>query len=89
VLFRSSIFNEKLAEGSEFKFDGIKGGAAWKLRVSQHLIGRVPAMIEILKWSEKHDQTKVADESFDPATMAILVERQRGELQSQLWSFLA
>ena len=78
-----------MTEGSEFKFDGTKGGAAWKLRVSQHMIGRVPAMIEILKWSEKHDQTKVADESFESATFAFLDDRQRGELQSQLWSFLA
>ena len=46
-------------------------------------------MIEILKWSERHDQQKVTDEAFGLATMAFLDERQQGELQSQLWSFLA
>ena len=84
-----SLFNEKLTQSDEFKFDGVKNGAAWKLRLTQHFIGRVPAMIEILKWSERHEQRKVTDDSFDSATMAFLDERQRGELQSQLWSFLA
>ena len=31
-----SFFSEKLIQSDEFKFDGIKNGAAWKLRVSQH-----------------------------------------------------
>ena len=84
-----SLFSEKLTQSDGFKFDGVKNCAAWKLRPTQHFIGRIPAMIEILKWSERHDQRKVTDESFDLATMEFLDDRQRGELQSQLWSFLA
>ena len=74
------LFNEKLTQSDEFKFDGVTDGAAWKLRVSQQLIGRVLAVFEILKWSEMHDHMKILDESPESATMAFLNERQRGEL---------
>ena len=84
-----SIFNEKLTESDEFRFDGVKNGSAWKQRVSQHLFGRIPALIEILKWAERHDQRRVTDEDFEIATASFLDERQQTELQSQLWSFLA
>ena len=46
-------------------------------------------MIEILTWAESHDQTKVTDEALDIVVGTFIDERQRGELQSQFWSFLA
>jgi hypothetical protein len=84
-----TLFNEKLTEAPDFKFDGQKGGHAWKLRVSQHLIGRIPAMIEVLKWAERHDQDVIDDACLDAAVGLYIDERQQSELQSQLWSFLA
>ena len=60
-----SLSSEKLTQSDGFRFDGAKNGAAWELRASQHLIGRVHAMIEILKWSERHEQQKVTDEAFE------------------------
>ncbi len=71
------------------RFDRSKGGAAWKLAVSQYVIGKVPAMIEIFKWARSHDQPTVTDEAFDAVVGTFIGERQQVELQSQLCSFLA
>ena len=46
-------------------------------------------MIEIFKRAGGHDQAKVADDGLNLVAGMYIDERQQGELQSQLWGFLA
>ena len=51
------LFDDKVADRAEFKFDGTKGGSSWKSVVEFYMSSKVPVLMELLKWAEK--QTEV------------------------------
>ena len=59
------IFDDKMATQSDMRWDGGKGGPAWKSRVQSYFWSKVPALLEILKWAEKHDKTNVTETAFN------------------------
>ena len=61
-----------------------EGRARLDPRASQHLIGRIPAVIEVLKWPEMHDQVVATDDAFNAVAGAYIDQRQQSEFQSQL-----
>ena len=48
-------FSEKVAALPQYQYDGVKGGAAWRLTVSQYLISRAPDMMVLLKSVEANE----------------------------------
>ena len=45
------MFEDKLAT-SEFQYDGVKGGTAWKTKVERYMVYKAPVLKEFLEWSE-------------------------------------
>ena len=39
----------------EYKFNGARGGAAWKSKVERYFIAKAPILKEILEWVESED----------------------------------
>ena len=48
----SNIFDEKMTERAEFKYNGPTGGDEWKRRLEGYLIPRVPALKELFEYIE-------------------------------------
>ena len=47
-----SLFDDKFMLASEYQWDGMKGGAAWKSRVERYFITTLPVLRELLEWAE-------------------------------------
>ncbi len=43
------LYDDKRTAQSEYKFDGYKGGVAWKSRLERYLMSKVPALKQFLK----------------------------------------
>ena len=83
-----AIFDEKMA-ATEFRFDGVKGGAVWKSRIERYFISKVPALREILLWAEKHDQRVVTEENFLAVVIHGIDEWKQQVINAQIWGFLS
>jgi len=83
-----SLFDEKVASSSGYQYDGTKGGVAWKMKVRGYFISKVPALVGILKWAEKHDQDKVEADSFDSVVSHFMDRPRQDVLNTQIWGFL-
>ena len=59
------LFDDKMSSHNDMRWDGGKGGPAWKSRVQSYFWSKVPALLEILKWAEKHHKTDVTEQAFD------------------------
>ena len=53
------LYDDKLTTQAEYRYDGMKGGPAWKSRVGRYFISKVPALREILRWAELHDKAVI------------------------------
>ena len=42
-------FDDKISERSEYRFDGIKGGMAWKSTLEMYMSSKCPIVLELLK----------------------------------------
>ena len=60
-----ALFDDKVSKRPEMRFDGTKGGTAWKAQMEMYLSGKCPLVMELLKWAEKHGETPVTDENFN------------------------
>ncbi len=84
-----SLFDDKMAGQSEFKFDGVKGGIAWKGRIERMFIARAPVLKEILEWAEGEELLTVTTEKFIEAVGSKLTEEQVLTTNAALWGFLS
>ena len=48
-----SFFDDKLTTSEEYRFNGVKGGVAWKGKTERHFISRCPILKGILEWAEQ------------------------------------
>ena len=59
-----SIYDDKMMTQPEYRFDGTKGGAAWKSKIERYFITKVSVALEILKWAEAHNLEIVSESKF-------------------------
>ena len=83
------IYDDKLTAQPEYKFDGVRGGPAWKSRVERYFISKVPALREILRWAERHDKMTVTEEAFQRVVEPAMDETKQQLLNAALWGFLS
>ncbi len=70
------IFDEKLATQAEYKFDGMRGGVAWKGKTERHFVSRAPIIKDVLKWAEECELEVITVEKFLQAAGDKLDEEQ-------------
>ena len=83
------LFDEKLAEREEYRYNGTKNGVAWKGKVERHFISRAPVLRTILIWAEEENLDEVTPESFAGAVGPRLSEEQVIIANAALWGFLS
>ncbi len=84
-----AIFDEKLAIQEDYRFNGTKGGLAWKGKVERHFISRAPVLKEILEWAEACELQEIDPGTFRKAVLKKLDEEQAVVLNAALWGFLS
>ena len=83
------VFDEKLALQDEYRFDGVKGGLAWKGKTERYFIGRAPILKEILDWAEECDLDVISVEKLQMAVGGHLTEEQLLNVNAAIWGFLS
>ncbi len=90
---KRAIFDEKLASLDEYKFNGVKGGLAWKGKVERHFIARAPILRKILKWAEDEELEVITPEKLIEAIGAgpygRMTEDQVLMANTAVWGFLS
>ena len=84
-----NIFDDKIMLHSDFRYDGNKGGAAWKSRVERYFISKAPALRELLEWAESMDQEVITEALMVQAVSRRLDDEQALKVNAQLWGFLS
>ena len=49
------MFNE------EYKYNGVKGGAAWRSELARYFVSKSPVVREVLEWAESQDNTVISE----------------------------
>ncbi len=83
------VFDEKLALQDEYRFNGVKGGLAWKGKTERYFIGRAPILKEILDWAEECDLDVISVEKLQMAVGGHLTEEQLLNVNAAIWGFLS
>ncbi len=83
------IYDDKMATQPEYRFDGQKGGVAWKSKTERYLISKCPALMSILKWAEKHDKMRIEDDAFDKVVGHFMMEEQQRTINAAIWGLLS
>ena len=83
------VFDEKLALQDEYRFNGSKGGLAWKGKTERYFIGRAPILKDILDWAEGCDLDVITVEKLQQAVGVHLTEEQVLTLNAAIWGFLS
>ena len=50
---------------------------------------KVPTLLDILKWAEKHDKTTVTEEAFNGVVGHFMDEFKQQALNAAIWGFLS
>ena len=84
------MFDIKMTQQENFKFNGTKDGMKWKLAVERYLISCAPVLLEIFKWAETMPtEPGLNIETFKRAVGAKMTDAQVHDLNSQLWGFIS
>jgi hypothetical protein len=83
------LFDDKLMVQAEYMYDGVKGGVAWKGKLSRYFITKVPALGDILKWAEKHGKDEVSEDAFDTVAGHFVDKPKQDAINAAIWGFLA
>ena len=84
-----SIFDEKLTLQPEYKYDGIRGGIAWKGKLERYFISKAPILKELLEWAESEDMETVTVAMFKQAVGNRMTGTQILTVNAELWGFLS
>ena len=82
------MFEDKLAT-SEFQYDGVKGGTAWKTKVERYMVYKAPVLKEFLEWAEAQEGEYINNAVVVKACAAKLSDEQATAVNSQIWGFLS
>ena len=75
------MFDDKLMLNEEYRYNGVKGGAAWKSKLERYFVSKAPVLRELLEWAESQDNTVI-----DEATMVRAVSARLGiPLRTSPW----
>ena len=86
----AKLFDDKLANQSNFQFDGSKGGAAWKGKVERYFISKCPALMKMLSWAEKWEGEEITQELLIRATQGTLMDYDRlDNVNGAIWGFIS
>ena len=96
ALTTNRIFDDRVSTQEEFRFKGLKGGYAWKSKVENYLISRVPAINEILYWAEREESGITSERLHQAVGRGLEICDRDGNmvnhvevLNSSVWGFLA
>ena len=84
-----TLFDDKVMLTSDYQWDGVKGGAAWKSRVERYFITKAPVLRELLEWAEAQDAEAITEDQVVEATSNRLSSEQAMAVNSQIWGFLS
>ncbi len=84
-----NLFDDKVMTTEEYKFNGVRGGEAWKNKVERYFISKAPILKEILEWVECEDMEPITPERFKLAAEHKLDDEQRAMVNAAIWGFLA
>ena len=56
------MFDDKLTTETEFKFDGVNHGTAWKTKVERYMVYKAPILKELLEWAEAQDNEPITED---------------------------
>ena len=84
-----SLFDDKMTTQEEYRFNGVKGGIAWKGKVERHFISRAPILRQILEWAEKEELETITPEKFQEAVGMALMHEQVQMVNAAIWGFLS
>ena len=56
------MFDDKLTTETEFKFDGVNHGTAWKTKVERYMVYKAPILKELLEWAEAQDNEAITED---------------------------
>ncbi len=84
-----ALFDDKIAMQSDFSFNGLKGGMAWKGKVERYFISRIPILKTILEWAEAEELYEITEARFEEAVRDTLEPLQVQTLNAALWGFLS
>ena len=83
------MFDDKLMLSDEYRYNGIKGGTAWKTRLERYFVARSPALRELLEWAESLDNVPISEAMVVEAASGRLTEEQALSVNSQICGFLS
>ena len=83
-----AIFDDKVANSAEYKFNGTKDGVAWKIKMERYFITRAPVLQKILEFAELEDMNVISVDRFRQAVGHHLTEEQLLNVNVSLWGFL-
>ena len=53
------LLDDKVAQTDAFTYNGMTGGAAWKERVADYMIGKCSDCVYLLRWAEDHSEAPI------------------------------
>ena len=85
----NTMFDNRLMLDASYKYNGTKGGMAWKSRVERYFVTQAPCLRELLEWAEAEDSEAISEAKFMQAVSNRLTEEQAMNLNAQIWGFLS
>ena len=84
-----TMFDSRLMLDASYKYNGIKGGMAWKSKVERYFVTQAPCLRELLEWAEAEDNEAISEAKFLQAVSSRLSKEQAENLNAQIWGFLS
>ena len=84
-----SFFDDKLTTSDEYRFNGVKGGFAWKGKTERHFISRCFIFKGILEWAEQEELETISPQRFIEAVGSALTREQVHLINAAIWGFLS
>ena len=80
-----SFFDDKLTTSEEYRFNGVKGGLAWKGKTERHFISRCQVLKGILEWAEQEELETISPQRFIEAVGSALTREQVHLINAAIW----
>ena len=78
------MFDNKLMLNEEYRYNGLKGGAAWKSKLERYFVSKAPVLRELLEWAKSQDNTVIDEATMVRAVSVRLTEEQALSVNAQL-----
>ena len=79
-----TMFDSRLMLDASYKYNGIKGGMAWKSKVERYFVTQAPCLRKLLEWAEAEDNEAISEAKFLQAVSNRLSEEQAMNLNAQI-----